>query len=203
MNLKQVISITILIGIAVGFFTSFGQTYIPGTFNQLANSYAVWLTASFVGGYLLHSKKWALLSGVLIQLIAIAVYYFVSYLRFDMTFGSYGILLFWGIGGIVMGPLLGLAGYWWRYVENKKILATALLGSLYFSEGIRNLYEFGYSVGYVFIAIGVGILIAINNTKNDTLKSFFISIIIAAGMYVGLTYGFGFLYEILTGVPNE
>lgn len=198
MNIKSILQL-VLIGSLTGVITSFGQTYIPGTFNQLANSYAVWLTASFIGGNFLSSQKQALVGGVVVQLIAIAFYYLTSYLRFDMTFGSYGILLFWGMGGLLMGPVLGLAGQWWsRKREDRIGYAIALLSASYLSEGFRNLFEFGYSVGYAFLIIGVGSFILMYRSNSGILKFGLLTGVLTCIMYIGLTYGFGFLYETLT-----
>lgn len=190
-NMKNALIIT-LIGSITGIITSFGQTYIPGTFNQLANSYAVWLTASFVGGYYLSSKKWAITGGILIQIIAIISYYFTSYLRFDMSFGSYGVLLFWIAGGIVMGPVLGLVGHWWRHErQDKDQYAIALLSALYLSEAMRNLYEFGYNVGYAFLIIGICIIMFMYRKKAGILKLSLITLSLTACMYVVLYNGLG------------
>lgn len=178
--------VIILIGSFTGIMTSIGQTYIPGTFNQLANSYAVWLTASFIGGSYLSSKKWSVIGGILIQIIAIVFYYLTSLVRFDMSFGSYGILLFWVIGGLLMGPVLGFVGHLWKHERQAKDqYGIVLLSALYISEGIRNLYEFGYSVGYVFLIIGVCIITCMYPKRTSVLKLGLITLSLTACMYGG------------------
>ncbi|WP_046469037.1 DUF6518 family protein [Allosalinactinospora lopnorensis] len=127
-NLKSAVSHCVIIssiGVAAGALTSYGQTYLPEPFTQLANSYSVWLTFSFVYGLLAPSKRFAVPGGIVVQMLAIAGYYLVSELRFDAGTGGLETNLVWLFGGLLVGPAAGLAGYWAR---TKRELGPYALG---------------------------------------------------------------------------
>ncbi len=156
MRTVQALGLIAGIGLLTGFLTSRGQTYLPGGVSQFANSYAVWLSVSFLVGALLPAPVWALVGGALVQFAALAGYYLTAQLLLDVPPGGAGIVAFWVIGGILGGPALGLAGLWWRRCSGLRALAAAASpGALYLSEGLYLLLALGYDRGYAFLLVGV------------------------------------------------
>ena len=154
-------------------------------------------------GLLLPSRAWALVGGVLVQFVALTGYYAASQVRFDAPPGGVGIVAFWAIGGIVGGPVLGLAGVWWRQVEGwRTVVAAALPPALYLSEGLYYLLGLGYSVGSAFLLVGVALAVGLARSRARLLRVLAIALALGMIFYVGFRYGFGFLYDFLTLGPD-
>jgi CubicO group peptidase (beta-lactamase class C family) len=139
-----------------GVLTSRGQTYLPGSILQFANSYSVWLAVSFLIGVLLPNRTAGLIGGVAVQLMALVGYYVASFLFLGVPPGNLGIVLLWVIGGATGGPALSLGGYWWRTRHDRyAAIGSALLGAIFVSEGLYVLITLQYPIGAAFVALGV------------------------------------------------
>lgn len=124
-----------VLGVALGVATSFGQTYLPNPVSQLANSFSVWLLVSFIFGVFSARHYQALAGGGLLQVAALFGYYLTANLRFDSGHGSTGVLLFWLVGGVLGGPVLGLAGHLYRS-NRMAVLALSAITVVILSEAL-------------------------------------------------------------------
>jgi hypothetical protein len=187
------------IGLLTGFLTSRGQTYLPDGASQFANSYAVWLTTSFLVGALLPAPAWAFVGGALVQFVALAGYYLTAQILLDAPPGGTAIVAFWVLGGTLGGPILGLVGFWWRrYGGRRALTAAALPGALYLSEGLYLLLGLGYGVGYAFLLIGLALTAVLARGGRRAIGSVALALPLGLILYACYRYGFGLLYSLLT-----
>jgi Family of unknown function (DUF6518) len=193
--------IIFIAGILLGVITSFGQTYIPQPFTQLANSYSIWLLFSFVVGYILKSYKIvaSLVAGVLIQYIAILFYYVASAIRFDMPFTSESLItlnIVWIIGGTLVGPIAALAGLFVANGSKNLPVAIGFMAGLFFSESAYQFVQLGYMAeGIIFSATGILFLaIAYSKTKFPVIKTLVAAIFFTGLMYIGFAYILGAIF---------
>lgn len=182
--------VTLVLGISLGVFTSFGQTFIPEPFKQLANSYSVWLLFSFIGGYLLMSYKKALIAGVLIQYLAILFYYVASSIRFDMEYSFESLIslnVIWIIGGTLVGPIAALAGVLANRQTNYRPYATGFMAGLIVSEALYQFIILGYiGEGLVFLFTALVFLtISYYKTKYAVITTIIATILFTVAMYIG------------------
>jgi hypothetical protein len=103
-------------GVLLGVLTNLAQGWLPGAWNQLANSGAVWSAVAFLAGAVLAGRGTALraaLAGLGSEAGLVVGYY--GYAQFGRN--GMGALLFplvWLGMACVAGPLFGVAAYWWR-----------------------------------------------------------------------------------------
>jgi len=98
------------VGLLAGVATQLGQSLLPDGVSQAANSISPWLLVAFVLGSRMPDRRWAVLAGFGALAFALLGYYGMVQLRFGYG-GSTGALVLWGIGALVGGPVLGVAGW--------------------------------------------------------------------------------------------
>ncbi len=189
--------LVVVIGLTTGALTLLGQKYLPEAILQFANCYSVWLAASFLLGSPVRTVVWALVGGGAVQILALVGYYVTSYLVLDLTLGTYNNALFWASGGLLGGPVLGLAGFWWQTRQGTRaILATALLSATFISEGLYLLLRLGYGIGWAFVIIGVVLAIGLPSASTERGVSLGLATAGSLILFLLFRYGFGFLYEL-------
>ncbi|MFI6700848.1 DUF6518 family protein [Streptomyces sp. NPDC050509] len=102
-------------GLALGVMTNLAQGWLPGNWNQIANSGAVWSAVAFVAGALLADRgvRVAVAGGLVAEVGLVTGYYgFAEFGRGGM--GTLTTGLVWLVMAVVAGPLFGAAGAWWR-----------------------------------------------------------------------------------------
>jgi MFS family permease len=198
-KLKYVV-ITLGIGILLGVFTSFGQTYLPEPFRQLANSYSVWLLFSFIVGYILKTYKIAGVAGVFVQYLAILFYYIASSIRFDMSFTPESLIslnIVWIVGGTLAGPIAAIAGAIAAKKTKHLSIAIGFMAGLFFSEALYQFIMLGYAAeGIVFSLVGLAfIVLAYYKTKYPVVMTLLSTVLFTSVMYVGYAYVLGALFS--------
>jgi hypothetical protein len=124
-----------VVGLAVGVLTLVGQGVVPGDWNHLVNSGAVWLLFAFFAGSLVRSPGWAACAGLETLAGTLVGYYLARFVAYDMS-PARGTLLFWVVLALVGGPIFGLAGSWWCDRHRlKQAAGAALLGGVFLAEG--------------------------------------------------------------------
>jgi hypothetical protein len=124
-------------------------------------------------------------------------YYATSYLVLDLTLDTYTNALFWASGGLLGGPALGLAGFWWRNRQGgRAILATALLGATFISEGIYLLQRLAYEIGWAFVAVGIVLTLALSPSWRGRNLSLVLAAAGSVILFLLYRYGFGFVYDL-------
>jgi Family of unknown function (DUF6518) len=115
-------------GLALGLLTNLAQGWLPGSWNQLANSGTAWSAAAFAGGALLASRgvRAAAAGGLAAEVGLVAGYYWYA-ASGRGGLGSLTPALVWLVMAVVAGPLFGIAGAWWRRGDRRRRIAGAAL----------------------------------------------------------------------------
>jgi hypothetical protein len=90
-----------------------------------------------------------------VPVLALVGYYITSSIRFDSGIGSLVILLFWFIGGVTAGQVLAYLALQWKQKEKWAKLAPIAVSSVIMSEGLYQLVNLHYSIGYAFFAMSI------------------------------------------------
>ncbi|MDK1472525.1 DUF6518 family protein [Streptomyces sp. 549] len=136
-------------GLLLGVLTNLAQGWLPGAWNQIANSGAVWAAAAFAAGALLFRQGpplRAAIGGAGAELGLVLGYYgYAEFVR-----GGAGGLLFplvWLGMALVAGPLFGVAGLWWRSSRDtrRRVAALAAFAGLFGMEGLTYALDLRYA----------------------------------------------------------
>ncbi|MGA1811510.1 DUF6518 family protein [Frondihabitans sp. 4ASC-45] len=154
-------------GLLLGGATSFGQQYLPDGVSSFANSNSGWTLLAFVVTVVCtrwsSARRWWVAAGLgLVVFHALLQgYAVVSTLRGFPD--SYGPGDFYFTVATLAGPVVGLAGYWWRSPAGALrafgggIFATVMIG-----DGVSGLLRVADTTGWLYwvisIAIGLGVL---------------------------------------------
>jgi hypothetical protein len=188
-TMRKNIIITIALGVLLGLFTSFGQTYLPDPFKQLANSYSVWLLFAFICGLSMSRYRWALLSGAVVQYVALATYYVLIHIRFSD--GSFNISsnVIWLVGGTLVGPLASLAGKLYSVRSKWSAYALSYIVGLILSESLYQFMRLQYvGEGLVFLVLSLAVAAVLLWNYQPRVKIILPTIIVTATTYIGYAY---------------
>ncbi|HEY1064284.1 MAG TPA: DUF6518 family protein [Candidatus Saccharimonadales bacterium] len=187
--MQRNILLIIAFGVSLGLFTSLGQTYLPDPFTQLANAYSVWLLAAFISGALVTRYRWALVSGVAIQYIALLTYYALINLRFDDSGFNAASNVIWLVGGTLVGPVAGFCGRAFASKSKYGGFAAGFVVAMILSEALYQFINLHYvGEGLVFLALG-GFTAAYVLWKHDRWPETLLSAaVVTALAYVGYVF---------------
>jgi hypothetical protein len=139
-----------LAGVGLGVLTNLAQGRLPGAWNQIANSGAVWCVPAFVAGALVAGQMMALrksaLAGVCTTIGLVIGYY--GYAEFGRSgMGSLAWPLVWLAMALISGPLFGIAGAWWRrgHSRHRRIIGPAALAAVFGMEAILYTWVLHYA----------------------------------------------------------
>jgi hypothetical protein len=186
LNPAQRIALMILAGLAVGALTVFGQSILPGSWNHFANSGAMWLLAAFLIGSIMPSYRWACAAGVVTLFGALTGYTLTAgALGYPYTLSAFA---FWGVIGVIGGPIFGAAGYAWRSQDiRQRVIGLGLLGGVFVAEGwyYMSPYLQDFLAGWLFIAIGLLLALLLARSFKEKLYTLLVMLpITAAGIGV-------------------
>jgi len=178
------------IGALVGAATFFGQGIMPGQWNTLVNSGAIWLVAPFFVGARLGSRRLAAILGATVLLATVVGYYCVAGLSGAPM--STWMTAFWLGVALVAGPLYGIAGRW-RYDDKRalRVAGVALLGGVLLAEGLYLMALLGYfwSGGVMLIAgLLATVLLARRGDRLATLVALAVAALAAGSVYLLLSW---------------
>lgn len=136
-------------GLLLGVLTNLAQGWLPGAWNQLANSGAVWSAVAFAAGALLAGRGTVLraaVGGLGAEAGLVVGYY--GYAEFGRD--GMGDLLFplvWLGMACVAGPLFGVAAYSWRRGRDarSRIAGLAAFAGLFGMEGVMYVWNLHYA----------------------------------------------------------
>jgi hypothetical protein len=151
----RLVIVVAAVGLAVGALSFLAQGWLSGDWSYLGNSGVVWLVPAFFMGALARSQRRAAVAG-LGTLAGCLAGYFIAGTLWGVPYARL-IILYWAGVAIVVGPLLGLAGRWWRDARQwRRAVALALLGGVFVAEGIYTLLVNSHlSVGWPLIGAGM------------------------------------------------
>ena len=162
-------ALALVVGTATGALTFVGQRYLPGEWNVLVNSGAMWLVPVFLVAARMRSARWGAAAGLGTLAATLLGYYGAAALS-GIPESLYFIAL-WCTVGLVAGPLYGVAGNWWRDSRRfRRVTAVALLGGVFVAEGsylIVALHYHGSGAG--MIAAGVLFTVTLARAGRDRL----------------------------------
>ncbi|MGI5452472.1 DUF6518 family protein [Streptomyces sp. CA-249302] len=132
-------------GLLLGVLTNLAQGWLPGAWNQLANSGAVWSAVAFGAGALPARRggvSRAAVGGLAAEAGLVLGYY--GYAEFGRD--GMGDLLFplvWLGMACVAGPLFGVAAHWWRRSPDirRRITGLAAFAGLFGMEGVTAAWD--------------------------------------------------------------
>ena len=174
------------IGLLVGVATFFGQGIMPGQWNTVVNSGAVWLVAPFFVGARVRSRRLAAVLGTAVLLATVAGYYGAAGLAGAPM--STWMTAFWLCVALVAGPLFGVAGRWWHDESRVlRVIGVALLGALLLAEGLYLMLVLQYFwSGGAMLAAGL-IATALMARRDDLL--FTLLAVPVPALAAGVVYG--------------
>lgn len=160
--------LAICVGIVTGVLTLVGQRYMPGQWNALVNSGAIWLVPVFFVGSRMPSFPYAAIAGAVTLLSTLAGYYVPSMLA-GTPHSLFFVVLWVGVA-IVAGPLFGISGRAWRSDGRvSRVVGLAMLAGVLAAEGLYLVVVLGYLwSGWAMVAAGAAAALALPS-KGDRL----------------------------------
>lgn len=134
-------------GLLLGVLTNLAQGVLPGAWNQLANSGAVWAVVAFCAGALL--SRWgmavSLIGGLCAECGLVLGYYGWAEVGRD-GMGDWTWPLVWLAMAFLAGPLFGAAGACWRAGGRtwQRVAGLAVLAGVFGQEGLHYALVLGY-----------------------------------------------------------
>jgi hypothetical protein len=177
---------SIFLGLSVGILTVIGQTYLPGNFNSIANSGAMWLIPAYFISLSFSSAKQSIISCTLCLINSVVGYYFFESIWNSHSFIFFSYYMFlWLICAVIAGTIFGIAANCGKSSKNVfyNNLGKAMLPAVFMAEGLNILfhrkdYLHMINVGYAWIVISF-ILVIIIYKKNILKKESILSLILA------------------------
>lgn len=158
------------IGIVVGLATVFGQKYLPGALNSLANSGSVWVVPAF---YIAKSykQKWkSIISSMIYLLICVTTYWYYSISwKIGFTIGFHQAI--WLCCAVIFGFIFGLGGNISQYGKGTiKYLCKVMLPATFLSESlmlISHFQQYSHMLDVIFMWFFIGISLYFINCKKE------------------------------------
>ena len=167
-------ALVIALGIAIGVLTVFAQGALPGTWKTWANSGAVWLAPAFFVGSFMSTDRVAAAAGFVALVAAIAGYYVSVPVIVEGASSDVRSVTVWVVAALVGGPVLGMAGHWWRDDRAlRRIAALAILGGVFTGEGLERVLadpRIG-AAGWTMVAAGILVPLVLGRTIRERLWS--------------------------------
>ncbi|MCC5477725.1 DUF6518 family protein [Streptomyces barringtoniae] len=135
-------------GLLLGVLTNLAQGWLPGAWQQIANSGAVWSAVAFAAGALLSRQgpvSQAAVGGLGAEVGLVVGYYGYAEFGRDGAGDLFFPLVWLGMAGVA-GPLLAVAGHWWRRGPDtrRRVTGPAALAGLFGMEGLA----YGWNLHY-------------------------------------------------------
>lgn len=129
------------VSFCLGVLTSYAQGWLPEQVGSLANSSGTWALVAFLLAMLTTSPVAGSVAGAL-SLVALLGGYIVGAGLRDYP-SSTSLIVFWGAAAMLVGPLLGLGGYW--VSKHRGLLAAVGAGAM---SGVL-IGEGAYGLAYI------------------------------------------------------
>ncbi|THV43440.1 hypothetical protein FAB82_01440 [Glycomyces buryatensis] len=166
-------------GLALGVLTNLAQGWLPGAWNQIANSGAVWAAVAFAAGAALAGRcrlPTLAAAGLCVEIGLVAGYYgYATLARHDDVGSLLGWPVLWAAFACVAGPLLAVAAAWWRRGRTGWHRAAGLgaLGGLFGAEGLHYAVVLHYPAQvWACAAVALAVpLLAVRGERTRTLAA--------------------------------
>ncbi len=181
-------------GLVLGVLTNLAQGWLPGAWNQLANSGAIWSVAAFGTGAILArrvSLTAAAVAGLCAESGLVVGYY--GYAEFGRDgMGGLSAPLVWLAMAFVAGPLFGVAGAWWRSgtSQSRRVIGSAALAGVFGAEGLHYAWALGYAAqACACLAVFVLVPLLLARTHKERALAFLAAVPLALAAYVVFYFG--------------
>ncbi len=136
-------------GLLLGVLTNLAQGWLPGAWQQIANSGAVWSAVAFAVGAVLYREVTAAraaIGGLAAEAALVVGYYGFAEFGRDGA-GNLFFPLVWLAMACVAGPLFGVAGHWWRSGRDtrRRVIGLAAPAGLFGAEGLTYAWKLHYA----------------------------------------------------------
>ncbi|WP_331762550.1 DUF6518 family protein (plasmid) [Streptomyces sp. NBC_01420] len=173
-------------GLLFGVLTNLAQGWLPGSSGQIANSGAVWCVAAFTAGALTRRgpARAPVLAGLLAETCLVVGYY--GYAEFGRDgMGSPFYPLVWLVLACVAGPLMGMAGHWWRRgrTPGRRIAGLAALPGVFGMEGIHFTWTLHYTAEATACFILLAVLPCLGRSWRERLTTAVVAAAFAVAAY--------------------
>lgn len=170
-------------GLLFGILTRFAQGWLPGAWNQLANSGAIWAAVGFTASALVAGRGTMLrpvLAGLAAELALVVGYYGAG------ETGNLFWPLVWVGMALVAGPLFGVAAYAWRRGKNIWIRTTgvAAIAGVFGMEGLSYLWNLHYMPqAWACLAVLILVTLLLGRTHKERALSLAMAVPYAFSAY--------------------
>ena len=157
MSAPTAIALIAVAGLSIGVLTVYGQR-LPGGWSTLANSGAVWLVFAFVAGSVMRTDLAAAAAGTGTLVGAVIGYYAAVPIVVEGAAANIRSVAIWTGTALIGGPVLGLAGRWWRRGSlAQRVIALALLSGVFVAEGLNDVRSVPTvrAAGWILLAVGL------------------------------------------------
>jgi len=176
-------------GLVLGMLTNLAQGWLPGSWNQLANSGAIWSVAAFAAGAVLArraSLPITAVAGLCAESGLVIGYY--GYAEFGRD-GMGGLLapLVWLAMAFVAGPLFGVAGAWWRgsASRSRRVIGPAALAGVFGAEGLHYAWALHYATqAWACLTVFVSVPLLLARTHKERALTLLAAVSLALIAYV-------------------
>jgi len=166
-------------GLALGVLTNLAQGWLPGAWNQIVNSGAVWASVAFVAGAALAGRcrlPAIAAAGLCVEIGLVAGYYgYAVLVRHDDVGSLLGWPALWAAFAGVAGPLFAVAAVWWRRGRTAwhRSVGLGALGGLFGAEGLHYAVVLHYSAqAWACAAVALAVsLLAVRGERMRTLAA--------------------------------
>ncbi|MFF4989778.1 DUF6518 family protein [Streptosporangium saharense] len=179
----------LLAGLGLGVVTNLAQGWLPGAWNQVANSGAVWCVPAFVAGALIAgwaSARSAATAGLCASIGLVIGYY--GYAEFGRDgMGSLTYPLIWLAMAVISGPLFGVAGLWWRNgrTVRHRVIGLAALGGVFGMESILYAFVLHYAPqAWACLAVLILAPLLMTRRRGERTRTLLTALALAALAYV-------------------
>lgn len=153
----------LFIGLGTGALTVIGQKYLPGSFNSLANSGAVWLVPAFFVALAAKTKASAIFLCMETLIVCVLSYYWMEALMNQHSFLPLGYYFYvWLACAFVFGVIFGAGAFLRSQRSSSHPWGASLLPAVFLSEGLSELLHLSDYMHMIPAVIGrilIGIIL--------------------------------------------
>ena len=181
----------IVVGVAVGAFTAYGQGWLNDSTVSLSNSAGPWSVAAFVVARYNRRVLTAVLSAILTLACCELGYAIANEVRGGSNSSS--TVVFWLTVALLAGPALGLAGTWSTTRDLRRCVGFAVIGGVLLGEGLYGWTTIADTTDWRYWAVEliVGIIIIVGVAAVSSWPRYQLPTIAAGGLTAAVVFAAG------------